>query len=122
MGVHTGGHYTVGGDAGSDFFNSPADPAFYPHHVSENFVGCDRICTDFQQAMIDRVWWTWQNLDLKNREKALAGSAGRIGEAASKNGTLDNVLVMGSYVGYPNVTIGDAMSTLAGRSATYTHE
>jgi len=36
MGVHTGGHYTMGGDAGSDFFNSPADPAFYPHHVSMN--------------------------------------------------------------------------------------
>jgi len=25
-GVHTAGHYTIGGDAGSDFFNSPADP------------------------------------------------------------------------------------------------
>lgn len=33
MGVHTGGHYTIGGDAGSDFYNSPADPAFFPHHV-----------------------------------------------------------------------------------------
>jgi tyrosinase len=40
MGVHTGGHYTIGGDAGSDFYNSPADPAFFPHH-----------------GMIDRVWW-----------------------------------------------------------------
>jgi tyrosinase len=44
MGVHTGDHYTMGGDAGSDFYNSPADPAFFPHH-----------------AMIDRVWWIWQN-------------------------------------------------------------
>lgn len=35
-----GGHYTIGGDAGSDFYNSPADPAFFPHH-----------------GMIDRVWW-----------------------------------------------------------------
>ena len=26
MGVHTAGHYTIGGDAGSDFFNSPSDP------------------------------------------------------------------------------------------------
>jgi tyrosinase len=24
--VHTAGHYTIGGDAGSDFFNSPSDP------------------------------------------------------------------------------------------------
>lgn len=46
-GVHSGGHYTIGGDAGSDFYNSPADPAFYFHHRT-----------------IDRVW-TWQNLDLE---------------------------------------------------------
>jgi tyrosinase len=26
IGVHTAGHYTIGGDAGSDFFNSPSDP------------------------------------------------------------------------------------------------
>jgi len=30
MGVHTAGHYTVGGDAGSDFFNSPSDPVSLP--------------------------------------------------------------------------------------------
>ncbi|KAF2621922.1 Di-copper centre-containing protein [Macroventuria anomochaeta] len=97
MGVHTGGHYTVGGDAGSDFYNSPADPAFYPHH-----------------AMIDRVWWIWQNLDLKNREKALAGSAGGIGDTTARNATLGDPLVMGPFVGYPNVTIGEAMSTIGG--------
>jgi tyrosinase len=26
MGVHTAGHFTVGGDPGSDFFTSPGDP------------------------------------------------------------------------------------------------
>ena len=26
LGVHTAGHFTIGGDAGSDFFNSPSDP------------------------------------------------------------------------------------------------
>jgi tyrosinase len=87
----------MGGDAGSDFYNSPADPAFFPHH-----------------GMIDRVWWTWQNLDLKNRERALAGTAGGIGDTNAKNATLNDALVMGPYVGYPNVTIGDAMSTLGG--------
>jgi tyrosinase len=40
MGVHGGGHFTISGDAGSDFYNSPADPTFFPHH-----------------SMIDRVWW-----------------------------------------------------------------
>jgi tyrosinase len=36
IGVHTAGHYTIGGDAGSDFFNSPSDPvSALPNH------GCD---------------------------------------------------------------------------------
>lgn len=26
LGVHTAGHFTIGGDAGSDFFNAPSDP------------------------------------------------------------------------------------------------
>lgn len=34
VGIHSGGHYTIGGDAGSDLYNSPADPAFFLHHVS----------------------------------------------------------------------------------------
>ena len=97
MGVHTGGHYTIGGDAGSDFYNSPADPAFFPHH-----------------GMIDRVWWTWQNLDLETRERALAGRAGTIGDENAKNATLQDDLVMGPYVGFPNITIGDAISTIGG--------
>ncbi|KAH4102311.1 hypothetical protein HBI81_009010 [Parastagonospora nodorum] len=95
MGVHTGGHYTMGGDAGSDFYNSPADPAFFPHH-----------------GMIDRVWWTWQNLDLKQRQNALAG--GTIIGGLGVNATLNDTLTMGSYVGVKNITIQDAMSTLAG--------
>jgi tyrosinase len=95
MGVHTGGHYTIGGDAGSDFYNSPADPAFFPHH-----------------GMIDRVWWTWQNLDLKKRQNALAG--GTIIGGLGANATLNDTLTMGSYVGVKNITIQDAMSTLAG--------
>ena len=97
MGVHTGGHYTMGGDAGSDFYNSPADPAFFPHH-----------------AMIDRVWWIWQNQDLKNRQWALAGSASKIGETAAKNATLEDPLSMGEYVGVSNISIKAALSTMGG--------
>ncbi|KAJ4983540.1 tyrosinase central domain-containing protein [Stagonosporopsis vannaccii] len=56
---------------------------------------------------------TW-NLDLKSREKALAGSAGRIAEIGTKDATQSDELVMGPYLGYPNVTIGDVMSTVGG--------
>ncbi|KAH7088058.1 hypothetical protein FB567DRAFT_494149 [Paraphoma chrysanthemicola] len=95
MGVHAGGHYTIGGDAAGDFFNSPADPAFFSHH-----------------GMIDRVWWTWQNQDLKSRQNALSGAT--IFPGLGANATLRDALTMGPYVGVPNITIGDAMSTLAG--------
>lgn len=51
LGVHGGGHYTIGGDPGADPFISPGDPAFYLHH-----------------GQIDRVWWIWQMLDFPNRQ------------------------------------------------------
>ena len=28
LGIHAGGHYTIGGDPGGDFFASPGDPFF----------------------------------------------------------------------------------------------
>src|SRR6187402_2344504 len=32
-GVHTGGHFTIGGDPGGDLFTSPGDPTFFLHHA-----------------------------------------------------------------------------------------
>jgi tyrosinase len=57
-GVHTGGHYTIGGDPGGDFFSSPGDPVFWFHH-----------------GMIDRIWWIWQMQDPDNRMHAVPGYA-----------------------------------------------
>jgi tyrosinase len=51
LGVHGGGHFSIGGDPGSDPFISPGDPAFYLHH-----------------AQVDRVYWIWQNLDFAARQ------------------------------------------------------
>lgn len=96
LGVHSGGHYLIGGDAGSDFMNSPSDPAFWFHH-----------------GMIDRVWWTWQNLDFEKREKALVGTLTAFNDPPTRNATLEDVITLG-FVGVPNVTISDATNTLAG--------
>ena len=63
--------------------------------------------------MIDRVWWTWQNLDLKNRQNSIAGTLTFLNNPPSRNATLDDVLSLG-YVGSANITIKDAVSTLAG--------
>ena len=94
-GVHTGGHFTIGGDPGGDIFTSPGDPAFFLHH-----------------AQIDRTWWIWQNQDLKNRQNAIAGTITLNNSPPSRNGTLQDYIYLG--VNAPGIQIGDAMNTLAG--------
>ncbi|KAF1846119.1 Di-copper centre-containing protein [Cucurbitaria berberidis CBS 394.84] len=96
LGVHTGGHFTIGGDPGGDLFASPGDPAFFLHH-----------------AMIDRTYWTWQNLDLDKRLYALGGTITVNNSPPSRNATLDDVITLG-YVGVPDVTIKEASSTFGG--------
>jgi tyrosinase len=96
LGVHTGGHFTVGGDPGGDLFASPGDPYFFLHH-----------------AMIDRTWWTWQNLDIKNRQYALAGTVTVNNNPPSRDAVLSDPIDLG-YVGVPITTIKDASNTLAG--------
>lgn len=94
-GVHTGGHFTVGGDPGGDFFASTADPFFFLHH-----------------AMIDRTYWTWQNLDLATRQFAVAGPIA-LGATTGET-TLDDIISLGTVLGVPDITIRDASSTIGG--------
>lgn len=57
LGVHGGGHFSTG-LALSDFFASPADPAFFLHH-----------------SMIDRLWTIWQAAAPETRQYALNGTS-----------------------------------------------
>ena len=68
MGVHTAGHFTIGGDPGSDFVASNGDPWFYLHH-----------------AQIDRVWWMWQNQQPYSRTNALYGTITLANSPPSRN-------------------------------------
>lgn len=72
LGVHGGGHMTFGLDPGGDLFNSPGDPVFYLHH-----------------AQIDRMWWTWQHLDIENRRTAINGTGTFLNDPPSDPTTLD---------------------------------
>jgi tyrosinase len=63
--------------------------------------------------MIDRVWWTWQNLALESRQNSIAGTITFLNNPPSRNATLEDVLSVG-YVGLSNITIKDAVSTIAG--------
>ncbi|KAF3930659.1 Tyrosinase [Dactylella cylindrospora] len=95
LGVHTAGHFWVGGDPGGDFSASPGDPYFYLHH-----------------AQIDRTWWIWQNQDPKVRYKAVGGTITILNTPPSRNATLDDPLDLG--INAPVITIGDALSTIDG--------
>lgn len=96
LGVHTAGHFTMGGDPAGDLFASPGDPAFYLHH-----------------AMIDRIWWTWQNLDLKNRQYAIGATITVNNIPPSRNATLDDRIGLG-FVDVPEISIREASHTLGG--------
>ncbi|PQE09195.1 tyrosinase central domain-containing protein [Rutstroemia sp. NJR-2017a BBW] len=92
-GVHTGGHYTIGGDPGGDFFTSPGDPAFWLHH-----------------GMIDRVWWIWQIQDWEKRQNAVSGTITLGNVPPSRNTTLEDLQDIGFNAG--PVKLGDLMNTL----------
>jgi tyrosinase len=96
IGVHGGGHYSMGGDPGRDVFGSPGDPAFFLHH-----------------GMIDRVWWIWQNLDLANRQNAISGTGTFLNVPPSPNTTLDTIIDIGYAAGSP-IAMKDLMSTIDG--------
>ncbi|KAF2806513.1 putative tyrosinase [Mytilinidion resinicola] len=98
IGVHGGGHYTIGGDPGRDLFVSPGDPVFYLHH-----------------GMIDRTWWIWQTLDIQERTGAqgISGTGTFLDSPPSANTTLDTVIDLG-YAAGPPVTMRDLMSTTSG--------
>lgn len=57
LGVHGGGHFSIGLGL-QDFFASPADPAFFLHH-----------------GMIDRVWTVWQAANPSMRTYELSGTS-----------------------------------------------
>ncbi|KAL4954711.1 hypothetical protein BDW69DRAFT_205027 [Aspergillus filifer] len=76
LGVHSGGHYTISGDPAGDFFASPGDPVFYLHH-----------------SAIDRVFWTWQNLNPEERTFVVQGPTvlPGLGIPNTANATLDDM-------------------------------
>lgn len=95
--IHLAGHNIIGGDAGSDFYNSPSDPYFWFHH-----------------AQVDRIWSIWQNQDVANRRFTIAGTLTFQNIPPTRNATLNDTMTMGDYLGVPNITIADASSTMAG--------
>ncbi|KAK0647982.1 hypothetical protein B0T16DRAFT_444199 [Cercophora newfieldiana] len=101
LGVHGGGHFTIGGDPGGDPFISPGDPAFYLHH-----------------GQIDRVYWIWQALDFNNR-KNVHGSNVFMDIFPSANTTVEDIIDISPLA--PPVKIKDLMNTLGGTPLCYVY-
>lgn len=97
-GVHTAGHYIVGGDPGGDFYTSPGDPWFWLHH-----------------AQIDRVWWIWQNMGLPRRLHEVEGTITFLNEPPSRNATLEDRFDLGVNDGFVGTIIGENLDTMGGR-------
>lgn len=95
-GVHSGGHFTISGDPGSDFYVSPGDPAFWLHH-----------------GMIDRAWYIWQTQDYANRQQVIAGGTSMMGggKAQSLEDTIDLEVL---NVAGKSYKIKELVSTVAG--------
>lgn len=121
-GVHGGGHYGVGGTLGmfitnyavvvrtfewtrflltifffscvkgtmGDLFISPADPIFHLHH-----------------ANLDRLWWSWQKLNLSARLVDISGPA-LLMDYSQGNSTLDTPLSLGPSA--VDLTVRDVMN------------
>lgn len=71
LGVHGGGHFSLGPSL-LDFFASPSDPAFSLHH-----------------SMIDRVYSLWQDADKRMRQYALSGTSTIFNGNSTTNVTLE---------------------------------
>ncbi|ROW00759.1 hypothetical protein VMCG_06496 [Cytospora schulzeri] len=99
LGVHGGGHFSLGGDPARDLYVSPGDPAFYLHHT-----------------MIDRVWWVWQMQDPEPRvwgDNNMAGTNTFMNEPVSADTTLEDWVQYGYATGPPR-QIKDLFSTTSG--------
>ncbi|KAM0810934.1 putative Tyrosinase [Seiridium cardinale] len=94
-GLHSGGHYTIGGDPGGDFFNSPNDPMFWLHH-----------------SQIDRTWWIWQNQNPVDRAFDIAGTNTVFNTPPSANTTIEDTINLG--IVREALAIKHHVSTVAG--------
>ncbi|KAJ9149647.1 Tyrosinase central domain-containing protein [Coniochaeta hoffmannii] len=102
LGVHGGGHFTIGGDPGSDPFISPGDPVFYLHH-----------------SQVDRLYWIWQNLDWPNRQNVF-GTSTFLSFPPTTNVTLNDNIDLGVLT--TPIPIKNLMDTIGGTPLCYVYQ
>jgi tyrosinase len=98
LGLHTSGHYTMGGDA-TDPYSSVNDPTFWFHH-----------------AMLDRIYWIWQTLHPAEANE-VTGTLTLTNKPPTRNATIDEPLVLG--VDGETLKIGNRFDTLGSTPLCY---
>lgn len=99
LGLHSAGHFAVGGDLG-DIYSSPADPVFYLHH-----------------AMLDRVFWLWQALHPEQAD-TVAGTVTFKNKPPGRATTLKDLLQL-KWLDVADTPIEKVMNTLGGTPLCY---
>ncbi|KAI1505972.1 hypothetical protein F5X99DRAFT_415647 [Biscogniauxia marginata] len=99
-GIHMGGHYTIGGDPGGDFFSSPGDPVFYFHH-----------------AALDRYWWIWQMADPDNRMYQYPGHQSADPNWSPAAAAEEDIIELGWLA--PNVSVKNMMNNIGGHDGNF---
>ncbi|KAB5523028.1 hypothetical protein GE09DRAFT_976807 [Coniochaeta sp. 2T2.1] len=102
LGVHGGGHFSIGGDPGSDPFISPGDPAFWLHH-----------------GQVDRLYWIWQQLDWERRQ-GVFGTSTFLSFPPTTDVTVEDSIDLGVLT--TPVKIKSLMSTTGGTPLCYVYQ
>ncbi|KAF9638700.1 Tyrosinase [Lasiodiplodia theobromae] len=115
-GVHGGGHYGVGGTYGQmgDLYASPSDVSFLRDARVDKRLRTMLPIFYMHHCNLDRVWWSWQAMDLEARLTDISGPIYLMDydNAQGGNVTLDFPLSVG--VNAENVTVGDVMDIRGG--------
>ncbi|CUS06676.1 unnamed protein product [Tuber aestivum] len=98
VGIHGGGHYSIGGEAG-DLYASPGEPVFYLHH-----------------ANLDRIYWQWQSMNLPARLSDISGPIQMFGPITGPNVTLSFPIDLGPLA--PAVTVQELMDTKGNKTGS----
>ncbi|KAL9575822.1 hypothetical protein ACKAV7_000064 [Fusarium commune] len=85
-------HSAIGGDMNPA--TSPNNPIFFLHHTQ-----------------VDRLWWQWQQANIKTRLRDYSGLTRSLDGQTSKAALTDTLLM--DKLG-KNITVSDAMSTTGG--------
>ena len=116
LGIHGGGHFSVGGVLGTmgDMWNSPSGELWqnltHPCHLS----ACSDPVFYLHHANLDRLWWSWQKMDLSRRLTDISGPINYADFNNIQGGNVTLDFPIGIGVNAPNVTVRDVMDIGAG--------